>query len=210
MNAKGATSMRDNLNTPCVEWEGARTSQGYGRAYLNGKSHVAHRLAYCEANGLSLDDIKGFVVRHKCDNPPCVNLEHLELGTQSENMQDKARRGRGFSKLTEEQVADMRRKYAAGGTTHKELAEEYGVWGATICRILKGDLWTHLEVPHYQSRGRKGVHNAKAKLTEDQVRDIRARCASGNETQKSIAKEFGLHPRTVCKIHRREKWGHLS
>lgn len=82
------------IETTCIEWAGAKTTAGYGTRRVNGKNRYVHRLTYCEAHGLSLESIEGLVVRHRCDNPRCYRIEHLELGTQADNMRDRAERGR--------------------------------------------------------------------------------------------------------------------
>jgi hypothetical protein len=64
---------------------------------INRKIFYVHRLVYCEKAGVSINDISGLVVRHKCDNPSCVNADHLEIGTQADNMMDKKLRCRGFA-----------------------------------------------------------------------------------------------------------------
>ncbi len=53
-----------------------------------------HRVAYCEANGVTLEAIKGIIVRHTCDNPGCVNPDHLILGSHQDNSNDMVQRGR--------------------------------------------------------------------------------------------------------------------
>jgi hypothetical protein len=76
----------------CWEWTGSRVGHsGHGRVNINQKTHLAHRVAYemCVA-----DIPDGLYVRHKCDNPPCVNPLHLEVGTQGDNMSDMISRGR--------------------------------------------------------------------------------------------------------------------
>ena len=75
----------------CIEWEGARTTHGYGVTRVAGKNQYVHRLVWIEANGPIPD---GMVVMHTCDNPPCHSIEHLRLGTQAENMQDAGSKGR--------------------------------------------------------------------------------------------------------------------
>lgn len=110
-----------------------------------------HRLAYCKANGLLLADIAGKVVRHRCDNPACINPEHLVLGTVQDNVDDREFRRRGnhevkgkrgeennANKLTELQVAEIK-----GHTryTQRQLAEMYNVNQSTILRILQGKTW---------------------------------------------------------------------
>lgn len=77
--------------SPCVEWEGARHPQGYGRTWVDGKSRRAHRVAWEETNGPIPE---GMWVLHKCDNPPCVNIDHLFLGTAKDNAQDTVQKGR--------------------------------------------------------------------------------------------------------------------
>ena len=78
----------------CIEWTGARSSNGYGR---HGKRY-AHRMAWEQAHGPIPD---GLVVRHSCDNPPCVNVEHLLLGTQADNVEDARARRRMYNQKKE-------------------------------------------------------------------------------------------------------------
>ena len=76
----------------CIEWDGPRTQKGYGWV----RRHVyAHRDAWAKAHG---PIPKGLEVRHKCDNPPCINIEHLEIGTRADNMRDMMERGRSTKK----------------------------------------------------------------------------------------------------------------
>lgn len=77
----------------CVEWTGRRTATGYGRLVRGGKHLYAHRWTYQQEHG---PIPAGMLVRHTCDNPPCVNPEHLVLGTQADNMRDMAERGRSY------------------------------------------------------------------------------------------------------------------
>ena len=94
MRARFAAKVKVNDATGCHEWQGCFQSCGYGQIRLEGKVHYAHHLAW----RLRCDDIpRGMRVLHKCDNPKCVNVEHLFLGTQADNMADmKAKkRGRG-------------------------------------------------------------------------------------------------------------------
>lgn len=94
---------------------------------------------------------KGMCVCHHCDNPLCINSEHLFLGTQADNMQDKKMKGRApvceaatVAKLTNQQVLSIRAECIPGsrsvGCTN--LARLYGVSGTTIRKIVKRETWT--------------------------------------------------------------------
>lgn len=85
------------MTAECDEWEGNINSAGYGTLYVaitsDNKSGClnAHRLVWMQDNGPIPD---GMVIMHTCDNRLCVNVEHLRLGTQQDNMVDKVVKGR--------------------------------------------------------------------------------------------------------------------
>jgi HNH endonuclease len=127
----------------CWEWQAARNRDGYGVFLLHRQCNRAHRVAYLLERGLIPT---GLVVRHRCDTPACCNPDHLELGTQAQNVQDMVERGRQkgpssarsrSTKLTCAQVEEIRR---ATGTI-KQLGAQYGVHFSTIARIRRGDTW---------------------------------------------------------------------
>ncbi len=128
----------------CIEWEGYRLPTGYGTFKENGKNVYAHRRAFEEANGYLPR-----VVRHRCDNPSCVNPEHLEGGTQADNMRDRMERGRApkgeghhGAKLTEDNVRYIRSM--RGQTTQQALADEFGVSRPRISKIWNRKSWSHV------------------------------------------------------------------
>ena len=105
----------------------------------------AHRLAYETWIGPIPE---GHVVRHKCDNPPCINPEHLLTGTHADNSNDMVARGRTLhserhpaARLTKAEVSEIRSGYATGLVTQAQLAELYGVGQAQISRIILNTKW---------------------------------------------------------------------
>ena len=79
------------MKNECWEWHGARTTYGYGQKWDGEKVRYTHRLAYEWAFGKIP---KGQLVLHHCDNPPCVNPDHLFLGTHKTNAKDKVNKHR--------------------------------------------------------------------------------------------------------------------
>lgn len=139
-----------HFDNGCWEWTGSRDNQGYGRVRHGKRLLLAHRLMWSVANCEEIPD--GLDILHRCDNPPCVNPNHLYAGTHLQNMRDRDSRGR-------------RR-------------------------------------PPY------GEQNASAKLNADQVRDIRARLARG-ENQYALAAKYGVRQATISSIHLQKSWRHV-
>lgn len=134
----------------CWEWTAAVNEHGYGvmrpEGQRSGPTVKAHRVSLMLAGV----DVDGVVVRHSCDNPPCVNPAHLSVGTMADNSADMVSRDRhprgsrsGTSKLTERQVVEIRVRQAAG-ELHRVLAAEYGVSRVTITNIVTGKTWRHV------------------------------------------------------------------
>lgn len=131
----------------CWEFIGFHDRDGYGRVYV-GKgqsSRGAHVMAWELTHHLECP--VGHVIRHNCDNPGCVNPEHLRLGTQRENIADRQSRKRqacgsqnGRAKLTEEQVKEIRKSTLR----YAELAQLYCVSIYVISDIRRGKTWRHL------------------------------------------------------------------
>ena len=117
----------DVTPTGCWELHGTRDKDGYVVFYAEGKNQHSHRAAYKE---WVCPIPEGMVVRHKCDNPPCINPKHLELGTVQDNVNDREERGRrtpargeknGYAKLTWDNVNDIRSLWSTGNYTKKQL-----------------------------------------------------------------------------------------
>jgi hypothetical protein len=124
------TVVRDN---GCWEFTGGCDKDGYGKFTVLGITLLAHRVAY----DLCVGDIPdGMKVLHTCDNPPCINPEHLRLGTALDNSSDMVSRGRtngprgsrqGQSKLTESNVVQIRRLLKEGEHSQREIARRLKV-----------------------------------------------------------------------------------
>lgn len=142
----------------CWLWTASANEQGYGRMTVNGKGVAAHRYSYELAYGPIPD---GLNVLHRCDRPACVRPDHLFVGTQADNVVDMVTKGRQrcpkgeehywrkhpeffllkgqnnpHAKLTDEQVLEIRRRYAEGGVTQVQLGKEYGVRQTLITEPL--------------------------------------------------------------------------
>ena len=76
----------------CWEWNAHKNKKGYGVISVDGKPEYAHRISYMIFNGKISE---GLIIRHICDNPKCVNPNHLILGTHKDNMLDMMNRNRG-------------------------------------------------------------------------------------------------------------------
>lgn len=135
--------VRDN---GCWEWQYNLNTGGYGRVGLSTGTILAHRYMFNQVHGYYPP-----VVRHTCDNPPCVNPDHLVAGTQRDNVRDMHERGRSVkvsfsgeshprAKLTLDQVREMRYRYQQG-ETQKSLAEEFGISTSQASNICSGRQW---------------------------------------------------------------------
>jgi hypothetical protein len=133
------TSERGN----CLEWEGSRNSDGYGRF----GDMLAHRVSFFLSNGYIFT---GGQILHRCDNPRCIKAEHLYEGTQADNMADMKAKGRrkgigtgadnGRAVLTWDAAARIREARRSGASL-KDLANQHGVGVSTISRVVRGQAW---------------------------------------------------------------------
>lgn len=152
--------------TSCWEWQGGRLRGGYGSVCLVfGSTTQAHRLAWMLQKG---DIPKGMFICHKCDNPPCVRIDHLFLGTRTDNMRDCANKKRFM--------------------------------------VQKHPDMNPFNNPDFD---RRGEGNGRAKVTEDQVREIRTLRANG-VPQKVVAEHYMINVSSVAAIHLRTSWNHIQ
>jgi hypothetical protein len=143
-----------NITTRCWNWTGTLNRRGgYGQCNFlrDGKRLLAHRWSWLLARGPIPD---GLHVLHRCDNPRCVNPEHLFLGTHQDNMRDAILKGRrkhpspprvrgekhGRAKLNAEQVKAIRLDDRTSGA----VAKDYGMSPSTIHEIRERRIWRHV------------------------------------------------------------------
>jgi hypothetical protein len=146
--------------TPCIDWTASRNPQGYGRFYLDGRKHQAHRVAYQLTHGdiPEGDGYHGTCVLHRCDRPCCVNPDHLFLGTPQDNMDDKVAKGRhtrgsshNKTTLVEQDVILIKQflqrhppVMGRHGGPCTFLSRWFGVTKQIVSKIGRGSSWSHI------------------------------------------------------------------
>ncbi|WP_286751538.1 HNH endonuclease signature motif containing protein [Pseudomonas sp. UBA2522] len=131
---------RCEKTSSCWNWKGNLNSCGYGYLKIKGRVRRAHQASYEISRG---PIHQGMVVMHSCDNPACVNPDHLSLGTHLDNMRDMRAKGRGASKLN----AESARLIRASTSKTNDLAELFGVSVRAIRNIRSGASWNPLPSP---------------------------------------------------------------
>ncbi len=135
-----------NTKSGCWEWSGARQDFGYGIFWEDGKSISSHRYSW----KLFVGNIpENMFICHHCDNPSCVNPDHLFFGTQKDNMRDMVNKGRqargeghGRSILTKDNVLFIRNN--AEKYTRAQLTKIFNMDRTTIDKVITRDLWGHI------------------------------------------------------------------
>lgn len=128
----------------CWIWTGSKNRLGYGDIRIQNttlrKRYKAHRLSYILNKG---EIPGGLFVCHSCDNPSCVNPNHLWLGTMQDNMADMVKKGRqnkgernGHAKLSNKQAREIRQLYKTGDFTQLQLAKRYGISDGQVCDLV--------------------------------------------------------------------------
>ena len=122
------SKVRRDEFTLCWNWVGFVNDWGYGKVTIDNVLYGAHRASYLMFNGNLPENS---VVRHKCDNPACVNPSHLEIGSHADNARDKAVRCRTQTKISNKQVLEIRDSKERGVV----LALKFGVSTAAVSLI---------------------------------------------------------------------------
>lgn len=134
----------------CSLWLGCLNKNGYGQLRLNGRMVYAHRLSWENKNGPIPD---GLFALHHCDNPACINPDHLFLGSHKDNSDDKVKKKRHRwnpspplgadnlnAKLTDSDVAKIR----ASNATQRKIAADFGIAQVTVSKIINRKQWGHI------------------------------------------------------------------
>jgi|SRR5688572_12669514 len=134
----------------CWEWRAASLSGGYGSFGYGGGGKIrargAHRFSFAIHNLFHSTKL----IRHDCDNPPCVNPAHLREGSVADNSADMVSRGRSLhgerhhkAILNDELVLSIRARFRAGEST-LSISEEIGISRATVYQAVTRRSWRHL------------------------------------------------------------------
>lgn len=141
--------MHRALGTPCHLWLASKNNGGgYGQFRLGENVELAHRVAWFIRYGKWPEPTS----RHKCDNPACVNVDHLTEGTKMDNSTDMVERNRSAhsernanAKLTRVAVWSIRQQYATGKFTQEQLAKKFGVSRSTVSLVTTKKQWRRVQ-----------------------------------------------------------------
>lgn len=179
----------------CFVWKAAKDAKGYGVFSVSARQFKAHRVAYAIHHTGLCGDV---CVLHKCDNPSCVNPEHLFVGSHLDNARDRQRKRRGNAATGDRN----------GSRTKPESCPRGDKNGSRI----------HLERRAFGDRNgarthpekvKRGVQHAWSKLTEERVAQILQMREAGM-TQKGIGDIVGLTQSGIGMLLRGKTWRHLS
>ena len=193
----------------CWTWSGAKNRAGYGTIKISGHSLLAHRISWTLEKG---EIPPALFVLHKCDNPSCVRVDHLFLGTYKDNAQDKVSKGRCNAATGEKHGSKTHPECVLNGEKHPaKLHPE---------RMARGDRNGARLYPERMTRGEKhwavtnpeklmrGEKQHLAKLTAEIVREMR-KIRNEGMTLKAIADRYSVTKGCVHWVIMRKTWKHV-
>jgi predicted XRE-type DNA-binding protein len=212
----------------CWTWKDYLDKDGYGQFFINKKGYKAHRMAYMMESGEIPYDLS---VCHKCDNPSCVNPNHLWLGTQLDNMIDKCNKDRSpkgsrhyltnNNSNDENKIRDILISIYCGKYSNiNQVCNDYDITCASIRKVLNGCSWKHVsdKVIKELDTTLKNIHDkititvkrSKPRLLKvEEVIEIKNILKQNKMTQLSIAKKFGVSRNAISSINTGVSWAHV-
>lgn len=201
-------------NEPCWLTKTGSTKD-YKMVTADKRKYLVHRTVYSIIKNNGKEIPNNLIVRHLCNQPNCINPNHLALGTQKDNCYDRMIHTPFYpsktKKLTQEQSKEIKNLYFIHQLTQQEIAEIYNISRRNISKIVNGITWTNTKttededfIKQHQTKFRRKedciVINRK--LTDQQAKDIKRKFFQENKTQTQIAKEYNVSISTVGQIVR--------
>ena len=192
--------------TGCWLWVGKTNADGYGELHSEDNEfglRSAHRYSYTIHHGHIPAKLQ---VLHKCDQPCCINPDHLFLGTQQENIADMDRKGRrkvgvgvrhSKARVNNEQAIAIKQEYSKGLLKQKDIAEKYGIDRSAVSAIVNNRTWKH--VKGIESISKPQSIRGGQKLQPDQIHAIKEACKAGFRQHK-IAAYFRVSQAYISQI----------
>lgn len=209
----------------CWVWTARKDKGGYGTisGCTENKCVRAHVCSWIIHSG---PVPVGLHVHHHCDNPSCIRISHLWVGTPKENVDDMMKKGRFVigkrlkhenhlkAKITWKDVKQIR-ALCSKGCLQNKVAKRFGISPSNVSAIVLFEIWRRKNSPPKKRPGRrKGEQAVASKLTESQVLEIRKRYVVGNRwnmlgTTNKLAREFGVSAYHIRAIANRWCWNHI-
>lgn len=202
-------------NSDCIEWQN-RVKGVYGQFGYNYKKYYAHRVAWEIHNNAEIP--KGKVVMHTCDNPSCVNPDHLRLGTQADNVKDMIDKGRENYTYDRDGESNSNCKvkaelvpliYQADGK-HSDIAKKYDCPLNAVIGIRNNCNWKHITKDLKPGKrgvsGLQGSQIGSARLNESDA----AKMYTSNERNRILAERYNCSISVVQRIKKGETWRHVT
>lgn len=209
----------------CWTWKDYLDKDGYGQFFVNKKCFKAHRFAYLVEKG---DIPKGLLVCHSCDNPSCVNPNHLWVGTDQDNIDDKCNKDRVpkgnnhyLSTSDEDKIKNILIDIYYGKYINiNQVCIDYDITCASIRKVLNGCSWKQVSNETVKDLGTtlKNIHDkitttvkrSKPRLLKvEEVIEIKKLLKQNNVTQISIAKKYGVSRNAINSIKTGVNWSHI-